>query len=102
MFPTFVLGFLLMALLRTVGWLPDMTIHVADSAVWGAGSHDVSLVRVCDTVSKFLIVAAMGAVGLETSVAALRRTGVRPLILGLSASIIICGLLLIALILSRA
>lgn len=94
MFPSFVLGFLAIALLRTIGWVPDVTFHIAQSALWGAGSHDVSLVKVCDAASKFLIVTAMAAVGLETSVTSLRRTGMRPLLLGLTASVVISAVIL--------
>jgi uncharacterized integral membrane protein (TIGR00698 family) len=101
MFPTFVIGFLALALLRTMGWLPDLTIHLGKEAVWGAGSHEVSLINLCDMVSKFLIVTAMAAVGLETSVSSLRQTGMRPLLLGLSASVVISGLILGVLLLAH-
>jgi len=102
MFPSFVLGFLAIALLRTLGWLPDVTFHIARSAIAGAGSHDVSLVKLCDTVSKFLIVTAMAAVGLETSVTSLRQTGLRPLLLGLTASIVISAVILSVLLVTHA
>lgn len=87
LFPAFVLGFLLMALLRTLGWLPSFTI----------GSHHVNTAALCDQVSRYLIIAAMAAVGLETRFAALRRTGPRPFALGAVASLVICALVIGAL-----
>ena len=47
------------------------------------------------------MVAAMAAVGLETRFA-LRKTGIRPLLLGLGASIIICAVILAVLMALRA
>lgn len=93
-FPMFVIGFLAMALLRTGGMLPDLTIRLPETAMVGAGTHDISVVRICDMASKFLIVAAMAAVGLETRFKALRQTGVRPLVLAFGAAIIICTVIL--------
>lgn len=82
LFPMFVLGFLAMALARTLGWLPT----------FNAAGRTIDIVKLCDTASKLLIVAAMAAVGLETRFAALRRTGVRPLLLGaLAAGAIAAG-----------
>ncbi len=101
-FPTFVLGFLAMALLHTASLLPDLTVRLSSSAALGAGSHDVSLVHLCEGVSKFLLVAAMAAVGLETRFSALRKTGFRPLLMGFSASVIICAIILAALMALRA
>ena len=84
LFPAFVLGFLLMALLRTLGWLPSFTI----------GSRHVNTVALCDQVSRYLIIAAMAAVGLETRFDALRRTGPRPFVLGAVASLVICAMVI--------
>jgi uncharacterized integral membrane protein (TIGR00698 family) len=82
-FPYFVLGFLLMAFLRTMGWLP--TIHF--------DGRSLDTVKICDIASKLLIVIAMAGVGLETKFAALRRTGMKPLLLGMIAAAVICALL---------
>lgn len=86
LFPMFILGFLAMALLRTIGWLPSLTVHVPANAVWGAGEHTLSLQQLCETASKLLIIAAMAAVGLETRLSALRQTGWRPLLLSIVAA----------------
>jgi uncharacterized membrane protein YadS len=101
-FPMFVIGFLAMALLRTLGLLPQMTVRLTAKPVLGGGVHEVDVVRVCETVSKYLIVAAMAAVGLETRFSALRKTGLRPLLLGMSAAVVIAGVILGGLIVMRA
>jgi uncharacterized integral membrane protein (TIGR00698 family) len=101
-FPMFVIGFLAMALLRTLGLLPQMTVRLTAKPVLGGGVHEVDVVRVCETVSKYLIVAAMAAVGLETRFSALRKTGLRPLLLGMSAAVVIAGVILGGLVLMRA
>ncbi|HEY2585520.1 MAG TPA: putative sulfate exporter family transporter [Tepidisphaeraceae bacterium] len=95
-FPLFVLGFLAMALLRTTSLLPDLTVRLSPTAALGAGAHDVSLAHLCETVSKFLIVGAMAAVGLETRFSALKKTGLRPLLLGVTASVVLAAAILVA------
>jgi uncharacterized integral membrane protein (TIGR00698 family) len=95
-FPVFVIGFLAMALLRTTSLLPDLTIRLSPAAAMGAGAHDVSLAHLCEVVSRFLIVGAMAAVGLETRFKALMKTGVRPLLIGVSASAILAAAILAA------
>lgn len=77
--PMFVLGFLAMALFRTLGWLPTFTV----------AGRTIDTVALCDVGSKALIVTAMAGVGLETRFAALRTTGPRPLLLGAAAAAII-------------
>jgi uncharacterized integral membrane protein (TIGR00698 family) len=84
--PLFVIGFLLMALLRTAGWL-----GVFNTAIGTRALH-VDIAKWCEQASKLLIVMSMASVGLETSFAALRRTGARPLLLGCAAAIVICVL----------
>jgi uncharacterized integral membrane protein (TIGR00698 family) len=79
LFPIFILGFLMMALVRTLGWLPKPVID------W------------CDLISRFLITCAMAAVGLETTLKSLRNTGLRPFVLGALASVVICLLIVAAL-----
>lgn len=81
--PLFVVGFLLMALLKTLGWLPVFDTNL------GARTVHVDVARWCEHASKILIIVSMAAVGLETTFAALRRTGARPLLLGCIAAVII-------------
>jgi len=80
-----------MALLKTLGLLPDVNLQIPGSTLFDARSIDFNLARLCETVSKLLIIAAMAAVGLETRFSALRHTGVRPLALGFAAAGIICA-----------
>ncbi|MFD4976418.1 YeiH family protein [Streptomyces sp. NPDC058424] len=62
--PVFLIGFLLMAMANTLGLIPASAHH---------GLSELSV---------FLITVALCAIGLSTDLAALRRTGPRPLILG--------------------
>ena len=72
-FPVFVLGFLGMAVLNSLGALtPGMRAAIGE-------------------VSRFLILVAIAGVGLETNVAAMRRIGLRPLYAGLCASVLMAG-----------
>jgi uncharacterized integral membrane protein (TIGR00698 family) len=66
--PGFVLGFLAMALLNSVGAIPP-----------------TALGRLRDA-SALLIVLALAGVGLETNIAAMRRIGLRPFYAGLAAA----------------
>lgn len=69
--PWFLIGFILVAALNTLGLIP-------------ANAHPV----LSDT-SIFLITIALSAIGLSTDVAGLRRAGSRPLILGASLWVIV-------------
>ncbi|PFG21234.1 YeiH family protein [Serinibacter salmoneus] len=62
--PWFLVGFLVMASARSLGWIPDGAAHLAT------------------TLAVALVAMAMAGIGLSTDVAALRRAGVRPLLLG--------------------
>ena len=72
-FPVFVLGFVGMVVLRTVGVFPPGAITVIK------------------TVSGFFIVMAIAAVGLGTSFGAMKKVGFKPFYVGLAASIIMGG-----------
>jgi uncharacterized integral membrane protein (TIGR00698 family) len=73
-FPWFVLWFAGAALLHSVGVLPP------------------ALVRGVGLAGKFLVVMVMAAVGLGADAAAMRRLGVRPLLIGLAAAVLIAVL----------
>lgn len=92
LFPLFVLGFLLMALLRTLGWLPQFEVTRA-----GGRLVLIDTIAWCDLASRFVICAAMAAVGVETTLRSLRRTGLQPFLLGALASVVICVLIVLAL-----
>jgi len=65
-FPYFVLGFLAASLISSTGVIP----------------YEYS--NFCVQAGKFLIVAAMGAIGLSTNIVSLIKNGKRPIILGAS------------------
>jgi uncharacterized integral membrane protein (TIGR00698 family) len=76
LFPMFVLGFVAMALLNTLGLLPELTLRHAS---WlGEGVHTVALATAAEQISRFCIIISMAGVGLETRFAAMRQTGLKP------------------------
>jgi uncharacterized integral membrane protein (TIGR00698 family) len=92
LFPMFVLGFLGMALLNTLGLLPELTFR---NAGWlGAGTHPITLASAAEQGSRFCILLSMAAVGLETRFAAMRQTGVKPFFASLSAVLLLAVMLL--------
>ena len=94
LFPMFVLGFLGMALLRTMGLIPDMTLHLKDAFVFGSGNHDVNLAKAFEEVAKYCIIISMAGVGLETKFSAMKQTGAKPFIASLLAAVLIAALTL--------
>jgi uncharacterized integral membrane protein (TIGR00698 family) len=97
LFPMFVLGFLGMALLRTVGLIPDITFHLSNSALFGTGNPNVNLAAFFEDISKYCIVISMAAVGVETKFSAMKQTGAKPFVASLLAALLI-GTLVLALI----
>jgi uncharacterized integral membrane protein (TIGR00698 family) len=77
--PLFVFGFLVLALLRTVGLL------------------DASNARLLDEGAKVCILLALAAVGLSTRLGLLRAIGPSPLLLGLGAGALLATVSLVAL-----
>jgi uncharacterized integral membrane protein (TIGR00698 family) len=67
-FPLFILGFVGMAILNSLGAFPP------------------TLRQVIQAISQFLIVCALAGVGLETHVRAMKEIGLRPFYAGLSAA----------------
>lgn len=78
--PGFVIGFVLMALVRTVGvmmgFLPQ---HISSPGHLHTAARGLVLI---DSVSKFAILMALSAVGLNTQLDSLKRIGVKPLLVG--------------------
>src|SRR5699024_2636727 len=68
-FPWFILGFLAMALLNSVGFIP------------------VALSGVLKDSSKFLMVMALGAIGLKTDLNEMKQSGIAPMIHGFLISL---------------
>lgn len=69
--PWFLVGFLVVVLLRTVGVLP------------------ASVAPAFSTAATFLITVALAAVGVSTDFAALRRAGFRPMLLGIALWVLV-------------
>lgn len=76
-FPWFVVGFMVMAGLRT--WGDSMW---ADSEAW------LTFLSQTSVLAKFMIVTAMAGVGLLTSFDDMKKVGARPFVVGLFASLI--------------
>ena len=76
-FPWFILGFLAMALLSSVLGIPAEVVSLAKR------------------LSKFLMVCALAAIGLNTSFASMKKAGIRPMLHGfiISALVVIVALL---------
>ena len=69
--PWFLVGFLVVALIRTLGWIPDVALDAVPA------------------VSGFLIAMALAGVGLATNPRAIRTAGWRPLALGGILSVLV-------------
>lgn len=76
LFPWFILGFIALAIINSVGWI----------------SAEIS--GTLKAISKFLMVAALAAIGLNTSFKEMARSGVRPMIHGfiISALVVIVAI----------
>ena len=71
MFPWFILGFLAMSGLTSLGLIPGV------------------LASTLKTISKFLMVAALAAIGLNTDFKALCRSGAKPMLHGFIVSLLV-------------
>ena len=71
LFPWFILGFLALAAVNSLGFIPEAL---------SSGAKDVS---------KFLMVSALAAIGLNTSFKDMKRSGVRPMIHGFIISALV-------------
>ncbi|MHC4181033.1 MAG: putative sulfate exporter family transporter, partial [Planctomycetota bacterium] len=87
--PTFVLFFVGMAFLRTMGFFPEVTFHLTDRFLFGAGDRTVDLARTLGQAGQWVITGAIAGVGLMTEFRALRTGGTRPFMLGVLATVAI-------------
>ena len=71
LFPWFILGFVALAMINSTGYVPAAVSH---------GAKDIS---------KFLMVTALGAIGLNTSFKDMKKSGIRPMIHGFIISILV-------------
>ena len=80
--PGFVLAFLGLAFLRTLGFLPEVTVHLTDQFVLGAGDRTIDIAGTMSQAGKWIITAAIAGVGLSTEFKAMKSGGKKPLLLG--------------------
>jgi uncharacterized integral membrane protein (TIGR00698 family) len=85
--PGFVLGFLVMSLIRTLG----VAIGVLPQAVAQPGGLVLAanFLTTVDELAKFAILMALAGVGLNTDLASLRKIGFKPLIVGTCVAIVL-------------
>ena len=93
LFPMFVLGFVGMALMNTLGLLPELTVRHA--ALLGEGAHTITLASAAEQGSRFCILLSMAGVGLETKFSAMRQTGLKPFAASLVAVLLVAVVVLI-------
>lgn len=87
--PAFVIGFVAMAVVRTIG---DATLQTTGAAygVWSSAAWSANINQVGDFwASRMLLGTAMAAVGLNTSFAVFKGVGLRPFAVGLSGAIVV-------------
>ena len=91
--PGFVVGFLMMSLLRSagiaLGFLPQDVSNPGDLVL------AANLLKAFDQLSKFAILMALAGVGLNTNLASLRKLGIKPLIVGTGVAILLAVISLV-------
>lgn len=80
--PAFVLGFLALTIVRSIGDASARPFGFLERAQW------VQFLHAMDRASTWFLAVVMAAVGLSTGLAQLRRLGLRPFFVGLSAALI--------------
>ncbi len=85
--PLFVLGFLAMAMLRSIG---DATIKAGGEAfgLWDAETWQ-AIYTTLNTWAGYLLVVALAAVGLSTNFRSFKGLGIKPFFVGLAAALIV-------------
>ncbi len=83
--PLFVVGFALMACVRTIGDIGPRAFGVIDRGAWD------NLVRGADVTAVWCLTVAMAAVGLGTGLARLRGLGWKPFSVGFLAAVLVGG-----------
>ena len=83
--PAFLIGFVALAVLRSVGDLGEKPFGLLEPQSWD------SLIGFVGKVSVFLLSTAIAAVGLGTNVSKLKVLGWKPLSIGFSAALIVGG-----------
>lgn len=70
-FPWFILGFVVMAILNSIGWIPN------------------ELARILKDISRFLMIMALGAIGLKTNLKEMKESGIAPILHGFMISLLV-------------
>jgi uncharacterized integral membrane protein (TIGR00698 family) len=85
LFPLFILGFITLAILRSIG---DAGINLGASAfgIWDEGSW-VSLISTIKTWAANFLVVALAGVGLSTNFQSFKGLGIKPFIVGMSSAL---------------
>ena len=85
LFPVFILGFLLMAFLRSIG---DAGINTGGKAfgLWDSGTWS-QIIAFIKQWAEIFLVAALAGVGLSTKFQSLKKLGAKPFLVGLAASL---------------
>ena len=83
MVPLFVLGFVAMALLRSLGDFGVQSLSMFDRQGWN------ELIGQAETAARWCLALAMAGVGLGTSLARLRGLGLKPLSVGFAAAVLV-------------
>ena len=85
LFPMFILGFLLMALFRSIG---DAGINTGTSAfgIWDSSTWN-EIISLIKHWAEIFLVAALAGVGLSTKFQSLKQLGAKPFLVGLAASL---------------
>lgn len=100
LFPMFILGFLLVALLRTVG---DSTLAQSGSAFGVIQAGDwKSVTGYIKDLAEILLAIAMAGVGLGTRLGELRNLGIKPFYVGFGAAVSVAGISLLAMFILQA
>ena len=69
-------------------FFPEVTFHMTDRFLLGAGDRTMDLAQVLGLAAGWLITTAIAGVGLLTEFRALKTGGARPFALGVSCSIV--------------
>ncbi len=84
LFPVFILGFLIMAVLRSVG---DANINIGGRALGFLGKTEWSeIIFLIKKWAEIFLVIALTGVGLSVDLKSFKRLGIKPFLVGLSAS----------------
>ena len=85
MFPLFIIGFIIMGFIRSIGDYSIQTSDLAFGLFFNGQWH--SIINFIKLLAEYSLAIAMAAVGVSTNLASLRSLGIRPFYVGFSAAI---------------